>query len=198
MGSTAFKAFVASTYEDLKGHRAHVISALRKGGFYVDPMEDWTAATGEPKIFSQDRINGCDLCVLLVAWRRGNIPAGETLSITQLEYHAAVNRDIDILVFMLKENAHWPRMFDELDKDEGVRAWRKELEAKRGISFFDNDPQSVEIGPSLMRWLAEKYRKMEEAFEALRQRIHLEQSRTSYALESARSSMSLIQSIEAE
>ncbi|CAN5882125.1 hypothetical protein BH23GEM7_BH23GEM7_29000 [soil metagenome] len=85
----SYRAFVSSTYKDLKDHRAHVITALRKAGIFVDPMEDWTADTDEPKEFAQERVKGCDLCVLLVAFRRGHIPEGETRSITQLEFDAA-------------------------------------------------------------------------------------------------------------
>jgi hypothetical protein len=54
-----YKAFVSSTFEDLKDHRAHVIHSLRRAGFWVDPMEDWTADSDEPKQFSQDRLTGC-------------------------------------------------------------------------------------------------------------------------------------------
>lgn len=75
-----YKAFVSSTFEDLKDHRAHVIRQLRRAGFSVDPMEDWTADSGEPKQFSQDRLKGCDLCVLLVAFRRGFVPDGASHS----------------------------------------------------------------------------------------------------------------------
>src|SRR5262249_29971214 len=35
------------------------------------------------------RLDGCDVCILLVAYRRGHIPEGETPSITQLEYAIA-------------------------------------------------------------------------------------------------------------
>ena len=59
-------------------------------------MEDWTAATDEPKKFSQQRIKGCDLCVLLVAFRRGHVPKRGKLSITQLEHRKAKSLGIDI------------------------------------------------------------------------------------------------------
>lgn len=48
-------------------------------------MERWTAASDEPKALSQDRVKDCDFCVLLVGFRRGHIPDGETRSITQPE-----------------------------------------------------------------------------------------------------------------
>src|SRR5215470_8028440 len=117
MPSATLKAFVSSTYEDLKDHRAYVIKMLRKAGIFVDPMEDWTADSDEPRKFSQDRLAGCDICVLLVALRRGYVPKGETRSITQLEYQAALDDGIDVLVYLLNEDAPWPHRFVELDKD---------------------------------------------------------------------------------
>ena len=81
-----YKAFVSSTFKDLEHHRAHVIDALRKGGIFVDPMEEWTADSDEPKQLSVDRMRDCDLCILLVGARRGHVPENEILSITQMEY----------------------------------------------------------------------------------------------------------------
>lgn len=66
----AYKAFVSSTFLDLEKHRGHVIAALRKAGFFVDPMEEWTAASDEPKQLSRERVEGCQLCILLVSLRR--------------------------------------------------------------------------------------------------------------------------------
>jgi hypothetical protein len=152
----AHKAFVSSTFEDLKGHRQVVLAALRKAGFFVDPMEDWSASTDEPKNFSQDRLEGCDLCILLVGFRRGHVPQGEELSITQLEYQAAIASGIDVLVFMLQEDAPWPRKFDELGKDPGISRFRAELKELRGIGFFGLESTSIEIAPALTRWIREK------------------------------------------
>ncbi|MEM7356673.1 MAG: DUF4062 domain-containing protein, partial [Acidobacteriota bacterium] len=157
------KAFVSSTYLDLKEHRAWVVDELRKAGFWVDPMESWTASTNAPRLFSQDRMKGCDLCVLLVAMRRGHVPQGETSSITQLEYEAARERGIDVLVFMIDEQAPWPRQFDELDKDPEMRPWRKQLMEDQGVGFFDDEPDSIEIGPALARWLRERIQRGADA-----------------------------------
>jgi hypothetical protein len=150
-----YKAFVSSTFEDLKDHRAQVIRSLRRAGFFVDPMEEWSADSEEPKRFSQDRLSGCDLCLLLVAFRRGYIPEGETRSITQLEYDAAVKQGVDIVPFMLIEDAPWPRKFDELDKDPEVRTWREQLKKNHGVESFDLEPRSIDLTGTLGRWLTQ-------------------------------------------
>ena len=150
------RAFVSSTFADLKDHRAHVIGSLRRAGFAVDPMEDWTADSDEPKKFSQDRLDGCDLCVLLVAFRRGYVPDGETRIITQLEYAAALKRGMDILPFMLDENAPWQRNFDELEKDPEIVKWRADLRKRHGVQPFGLEPRSIDMTGSLGRWLAKR------------------------------------------
>ena len=152
----AYKAFVSSTFEDLKKHRKQVISSLRKAGIFVDPMEDWTASSDAPKKFSQERLQDCDLCILLVGFRRGHIPEGENLSITQLEFQAAVQLGLDVLVFMLAPGARWPEKFNDLKKDPEIIAWRAELQENWGVGFFGPDPKSIEIAPALTRWVAAK------------------------------------------
>lgn len=150
------KAFVSSTFEDLREHRRHVVEALRRAGFHVDPMEDWTAAADAPLRFSRERVAGCDLCVLLVALRRGHVPSGERDSITQQEYAAARDLGIDVLVFLLDENAPWPRSHDELDADPELRRWRSQLMGDHGVGFFQTAPDSVDIAPALARWLQQR------------------------------------------
>ncbi|TKB89607.1 MAG: DUF4062 domain-containing protein [Nitrospira sp.] len=151
----AYKAFVSSTFEDLKDHRAHVIRSLRRAGFVVDPMEEWPADSEEPKRFSQDRLHGCDLCVLLVGFRRGYVPDGETRSITQMEYDAAVKQGVDIVPFMLLEDAPWPRKFDEMDKDVEIKTWREQLKKRHGVESFGLEPRSIDLTGTLARWLTQ-------------------------------------------
>lgn len=151
-----YKAFVSSTFKDLKGHREHVIRSLREASFFVDPMEDWPADSDEPKKFSQERLHDCDLCLLLVAFRRGYVPDDETLSITQLEYDAAVKQGIDVIPFLLDEHAAWFREFDELDKEPGIRVWREQLEKRHGVKYFGSEPRSIDMTGTVGRWLTKK------------------------------------------
>jgi hypothetical protein len=162
-----YKAFVSSTFEDLKEHRAVVIRALRKAGIQVDPMEEWTAASQEPREFSQRRVDGCHLCVLLVGFRRGHVPEGGTSSITQLEYEAAQRAGMTILVFMLAEDSLWLRRFDDMDKDPELKKWRSQLKEHHGIETFSYEPESIEIAPALTRWIAETARARDDQVEDL-------------------------------
>ena len=151
-----YRAFVSSTYEDLKKHRAHVIASLRRSGFDVDPMEEWTADGDEPKQFSQDRITGCDVCVLLVAYRRGFVPQGETKSITQLEYEESVAQGLEILPFLLEEDTPWKPSFNEMEKDKELGRWRDQLKQSHGVEFFSLEPKTLDVKGAVARWLIKK------------------------------------------
>ena len=151
-----YKVFVSSTFKDLKDHRAHVIQSLRNAGLFVDPMENWTADSDEPKMFSQDRLADCDLCVLLVAFRRGFVPEGETLSITQMEYEAALRQGVEVLVYQLDDHAKWWANYDEREKDPGLKEWRSNLGKRHGAEFFTDDPCSINMTGALGRWFLKK------------------------------------------
>jgi hypothetical protein len=151
-----YKVFVSSTFLDLKGHRAEVIKAVRAAGFFIDPMEDWPADAEEPRAFSQARVQDCDLCILLVARRRGHVPDGETLGITQMEYRAALGEGIDVLVFLLGDDEPWYANFDERTTDPEVQRWRAALARRHGAQPFGLHPGSVPIKDALLRWMAQR------------------------------------------
>jgi len=150
-----YKAFVSSTFIDLKDHRARVIDALRKAAIQVDPMENWTADTDEPKHVSVDRMRDCDLCVLLVGARRGHRPENETLSITQMEVQEAVKRGVDVLAFLYDGESAWPPAHYELDKDEELKRWRADLMEHKCVGEFTHDPMSLDtpVRDAIARWL---------------------------------------------
>jgi Domain of unknown function (DUF4062)/NACHT domain len=154
----AVKVFVSSTYIDLKDHRQRVITQLRRAGYHVDPMEDWTSDANEPRRFSLDRLDGCQACVLLVGFRRGFIPAGQARSITQMEYDYAIARGINVLPFLLDDGVTgWPEPYDDRMNDPLLKAWREHLGLHHGIERFTVDPTSVDVLPAFSRWQARQY-----------------------------------------
>jgi hypothetical protein len=157
---TMIRAFVSSTYRDLKDHRAYVIDRLDRSGIFVDPMEKWTAASDEPKLLSQERVRDCQLCILLVGFRRGHIPDGEARSITQMEYAEALRRELKVLVFMASEEADWPAdSVDALRADPEMARWRAELKEHKVVGFFTPRPESIELDAAVNRWLQEQVAK---------------------------------------
>lgn len=155
-----YKAFVSSTFEDLHLHRAEIIRTLQAAGFQIDPMESWQADREAPHQFSADRLKGCMVCILLVAFRRGHIPSGELRSITQIEYDEARRRRIDVLPFLLAEQTSvgdtgWNPKFDERRSDAEINQWRKILRQTHGVGEFGPDPKSARIEAALARWVVQ-------------------------------------------
>lgn len=101
------RVFVSSTTIDLERHRTAVVNSLRRLRFDVESMDAWPGDPSPPSELSVRRVEGADLFVLLVAFRRGHVPAGQPLSITQQEYQQARSLGLDCLVFMLKEGTPW-------------------------------------------------------------------------------------------
>jgi hypothetical protein len=149
----AVKVFVSSTYIDLKDHRQRVIAQLRRAGYHVDPMEDWTSDANEPQQFSLERLDGCQVCVLLVSFRRGFVPPGQARSITQMEYDGALARGIGVLPFLLDDEViGWPDHYDDRTNDPLLKEWRESLGLRHGVERFTTDPTSVDVLPALSRW----------------------------------------------
>lgn len=157
VGRHRYRVFLSSTFDDLRPYREVVIKAVRTAGYDVDPMEDWTADPREPTDFSTDRLEDTDVCILLVAFRRGFIPPGGARSITQQEYDFAFAEKIPILPLLLDEAVAWPEKWDERQCDPELAAWRKTLRNKHGSPLFPAEPEKLAIAvlQALSRWREE-------------------------------------------
>jgi hypothetical protein len=94
------KIFLSSTYVDLKDYRTKARQAIEESGNEFVGMETFQSHTHEPSEFCPERVEECDALVLLVAYRYGNIPDGETRSITQLEYEHALKHKIPVRIYL--------------------------------------------------------------------------------------------------
>jgi hypothetical protein len=81
---------------------------------------------------------------------------GETLSITQLEYEAAVKQGTDVLPFILDPKSAWWAEFDERKEDPEINTWRELLQKRHGAEFFTLEPRSIDMTGALGRWLARR------------------------------------------
>lgn len=154
-----YRAFVSSTFEDLREHRKYVIDALRQAGIDADAMEEYSASSKAPREFCAERMKRCNVCILLVAFRRGDFPPNEQMSFTQIEYEEARKRQIDVLPFLLKDSqetaATWKPEFDERQRDEEVNTWRALLRRRHIVREFGASPTSVNIDAAIASWVVE-------------------------------------------
>ena len=138
------KIYLSSTYADLKAYREAVYHALRQMVHDVIAMEDYVATDQRPSEKCLADVAASDLYIGIFAWRYGYIPSEmnpEHKSITELEYRKAVETGITCLLFLLDEDASWPRkVMDEVTgegkRGESIKALRSELVEEKIISFF--------------------------------------------------------------
>ncbi|GGK70163.1 hypothetical protein Sme01_27900 [Sphaerisporangium melleum] len=129
------KSYVSSTYRDLRDERAAVRQALHEMRVADLAMEAYVAGTRPAAEKCLADVRDCDIYIGIFAWRYGHVPPGHKRAITEMEYRAAVEAGKPVLIFLLHEDAPWPRskMDDDLTRIETLRA---ELAGKHIISFF--------------------------------------------------------------
>ena len=66
----------------------------------VVEMTELSAHGKDPKTVSLRELASVDYVVLIVAWRYGFIPKGQTRSITELEYDEARQRGLPVFVYL--------------------------------------------------------------------------------------------------
>lgn len=94
------RIYISSTYVDLKAHRGDVHRFLRRMNQEVVEMTELSAHGKDPKTVSLRELASVDYVVLIVAWRYGFIPKGQTRSITELEYDEARQRGLPVFVYL--------------------------------------------------------------------------------------------------
>ncbi|MDQ1592808.1 MAG: hypothetical protein QOG71_3435 [Pyrinomonadaceae bacterium] len=145
------RIYISSTYSDLAECREAVYRALRSMGHDIVAMEDYVAADQRPLDKCLADVASCDLYVGIIAWRYGFIPATdnpERKSITELEFRHAVAKGIPCLLFLLDENAPWPRA--KMEQGTGakkLKLLRAGMSADYTVSFF-KDCQQVALQAS--------------------------------------------------
>ncbi len=129
------KIFVSSTYLDLKEYRDKARKAIEESEDEFIGMETFQSHTHEPTEFCPEKVEECDALVLIVAYRYGNIPDGQTISITQLEYEHALKNKIPVRIYLTDTEHPWqPKLMDE--NREAIDRFRNLLLKKHTCSYF--------------------------------------------------------------
>ena len=134
------KIYISSTYEDLIDARARVYHTLRQMQHDPRAMEDYLAADQRPLDRCLEDVESCDLYVGILAWRYGYVPENgnpDGKSITELEFRHAVKCGKPCILFLLHEDAPWPR--SKMESGEGAKkleALRREVGQDFTTGFF--------------------------------------------------------------
>jgi tetratricopeptide (TPR) repeat protein len=145
---------VSSTYSDLVEHRQQVYDILRKMRYDVMAMEDYVATDKRPLDKCLADVASCDVYVGIFAWRYGYVPPSQERSITELEYRQAGQSGLERLIFLLHEDAPWPRSKMESGVcGEKTEALRAELAREHTVQFFKSPEELAgEVADSVAEW----------------------------------------------
>lgn len=156
------KAYLSSTYDDLKEYRRRAGDELRRLRFDVLDMEHYVAADARPVDQCLADVEGSDLYVGIFAHRYGFIPDAENpghRSITELEYRHAVEKNIPRLIFLVPSDISWELKFHDAVTGEGdagkrIRGLREELAKERlMMEFTTPDQLAAAVATSAAQWL---------------------------------------------
>ncbi|MCP5103273.1 MAG: protein kinase, partial [bacterium] len=133
------KAYISSTYVDLKKEREAAAQAVRRLGHQAIAMEDYVASDRRPADKCLHDVKRCDVYVGIFAWRYGYILDGYDKSITHLEHETAQKAGIPCLIFLTDNKATWPVEFVTTGEErKRIDQLRNELLKEYNVSFFKN------------------------------------------------------------
>jgi hypothetical protein len=144
MRAPMLQVFLSSTTHDLPTHRAACLDAIgRVQNCHVLAIEHATASGDDVSSFALQLVDRADIYIGIFGHRYGYVPADpqrnpQGLSVTELEYHRAVERGIPCLIFLMHE-AH-PVLSRDIERDpiqaRKLDAMKAELVTKRICGFF--------------------------------------------------------------
>ena len=169
------KAYLSSTYEDLKDYRQRAYDELRKLEFDVLAMEHYGAADQRPVDKCLADVEGADLYIGIFAHRYGYVPDEENpkhRSITELEYRHAVEKNIPQLIFLVPDDANWNLQLHDAvtgqgDRGRRIAELRGELVKKRVYGQFTTpDELAAAVASSAAQWLNNRKKTPQASAEA--------------------------------
>lgn len=156
-----YQIFISSTFKDLKNARLKVRDAILSMYHFPVGMEMFGALDEDQWEVIKRDIDASDYYVLIIGKMFGSEVPGEGISYTQKEYRYAVEQGIPVLAFLMKDDADVAKTFQETDKDriEKLKAFRKEVETGRVVSYWSNpDELAGQVISSLMRQIYRRQR----------------------------------------
>jgi len=156
------KIYISSTYLDLQEYRRQVSLVLRRLGHEDVAMEYYVAEDQRPVDRCLSDVAACDLFIGIYAWRYGWVPSENNpaqLSITEMEYRQAEKIGKPCFIFLLNDEAPWPRKSTDKDTTQ-IEKLRNEASARHssGPPFKTVDELGRLVAESIHKWEKEQGR----------------------------------------
>jgi hypothetical protein len=128
---------ISSTARDLPDYRQQALDACVRQGMFPIMMEYLPAMDADAIQASLQMVDEAEIYLGIFARRYGYIPAGQELSITEMEYNRAVERGIPRLIFIVDD-----LYADDFEADDDPakaiqqRALLERLKVEQVVNFF--------------------------------------------------------------
>src|SRR6266699_1274715 len=128
---------ISSTARDLPEHRQEVLNACLRQGMFPSMMEHLPASDSEAIATSLKMVDEADIYLGIFAHRYGYVPAGHDISITEMEYNRAIERNIPRLIFLMHDD-HPIKVADDGKGECALKleALKARLGTERVVNFF--------------------------------------------------------------
>jgi hypothetical protein len=131
------RVMVSSTLRDLPEHREYIKEACLRQGMLPLMMEHLPTNSDDAIEASLRLVDEADLYLGVFAYRYGYIPPGHNLSITEMEYHRAIEREIPRLIFIMHDE-HSIKGAD-IERGRGaekIDAFKEQVKKAQVTNFF--------------------------------------------------------------
>jgi hypothetical protein len=129
--------FVSSTYLDLQEHRKEVWDVLEEFDVNVRGMEQFGARSEEPLETCINEVEQSDVYVGIVGYRLGSVHEDRGLSFTQMEYERARELELEILIYLIDEEAEIKaKHIDKGEKLDKLESFKRTLRERHTVDTF--------------------------------------------------------------
>ncbi|HLA45338.1 MAG TPA: DUF4062 domain-containing protein, partial [Aggregatilineales bacterium] len=127
---------ISSTARDLPDYRQQAMDACVRQGMFPIMMEHLPAMDEDAISASMAMVDEAEIYLGIFARRYGYIPAGHEISITEIEYNRAVEREIPRLIFIIDDAyAHNTPADSDTSKQVKHRALIERLKTEQVVNF---------------------------------------------------------------
>jgi|GEM_PF-432636 len=134
--------FISSTARDLPEHRKEIMDACLRQGMFPVMMEHLPASDTEAIALSLQMVDKADIYIGVLAHRYGDVPQGQDISFTEMEYNRAMDRKIPRLLFVIGKDHPVGAGDVEIENLEKLKAFKDRV-AKENIVNFFNSPADL-------------------------------------------------------
>lgn len=135
--SERIDVMISSTAHDLPDYRQQALDACVRQGMFPIMMEHLPAMASDAITVSLAMVDEAEIYMGIFARRYGYVPDGFDISITEMEYNRARERDIPCLIFLMEDDHAYDSGPPESPAhQERLKAFHERLKRENVVNFF--------------------------------------------------------------